>query len=54
METKTDSSPKGMPGLDMPGNAEEMHPDERVYPEHEQIREWMMDLVAGNIEGSEE
>ncbi len=37
----------------MPGNAGEVHPDERVYPEHEQIREWIMDLVAGNIEVSE-
>ena len=57
METKIDSGSKYLPGIHvperMPGNAGEVHPDERVYPEHEQIREWIMDLVAGNIEISE-
>jgi len=57
METKIDSGSKYLPGIHvpqyMPGNAGDVHPDERVYPEHEQIREWMMDLVAGNIEGGE-
>ena len=52
-----EARPKYLPGIHvperMPGNAGEVHPDERVYPEHEQIREWIMDLVAGNIEVSE-
>jgi hypothetical protein len=37
----------------MPGSGGYVRPQDRVYPEHEQIREWMMDLVAGNIEVSE-
>ena len=55
---RREESPKYLPGIHvperMPGNAGYVRPKDRVYPEHEQIREWMMDLVAGNIEGSEE
>ncbi len=49
METKTDSSFKYMPG-----NAGDVHPDDRVYPDHDKIIEWMMDLVGGSIEAGRE
>ena len=49
METNIDSSLEYMPG-----NAGDVHPEERVYPEHDKIIEWMMDLVGGSIEGGRE
>jgi len=38
----------------MPGNAGDVHPDDRVYPDHDKIIEWMMDLVGGSIEAGRE
>jgi hypothetical protein len=53
-----EESPKYLPGIHVPSSmpaaaGAPLPPDQRVYPEHEQIREWIMDLVAGNIEVSE-